>query len=118
MNNYDYPVGSDIPEAPWNREEQPELKFDIMVSNVLNRETSLWSNNYTQDMENFFYLQNPDTEYKEGYTSLLDIVDFAKKAAEYMVKTGNYKVENASTLYNIINSCDGWSEEDFNAKQI
>lgn len=117
-----YPAGAyDDPRAPYNEVENPALKFDVAVSNSLSRETSVWSKNYTQDpddSEDCPSLENPYTEYEESYTSLLDIINFAKKAAAYMVKTGNYEVESASTLFNIIDSCYGWNVDEEVVQQI
>lgn len=32
MNNYDYPVGSDTPDAPWNQELDEEVEVLISVT--------------------------------------------------------------------------------------
>lgn len=32
MNNYDYPVGSDTPDAPWNEDELEEIEVTISIT--------------------------------------------------------------------------------------
>lgn len=34
-DNYNYPAGSDTPDAPWNQEDVPEKEFEIQVSQTL-----------------------------------------------------------------------------------
>lgn len=36
-NNYDYPLGVDNPNAPWNQEENPEREIEVTVSVTLSK---------------------------------------------------------------------------------
>lgn len=36
-NNYDYPCGTDTPDAPWNQEENPEREIEVTVSVTLSK---------------------------------------------------------------------------------
>ena len=31
MDNYNYPIGSDTPDAPWNQSENPEKEIEVTV---------------------------------------------------------------------------------------
>ena len=35
MNNYDYPLGSDTKDAPWNQEKLPEKEIEVTISVTL-----------------------------------------------------------------------------------
>lgn len=121
MDNYNYPAGADTKDAPWNREGQPDLKFDVAVSCSLSREAPVWSDNYTQDPddpEDSPSLEDPTAEYEESYASLTDIIDFAKKAAAHMINEKDYYVASVNELYRILDSCQDWYLDEFNVEQI
>lgn len=37
MDNYNYPMGVDTPDAPWNQEENPEREIEVIVSVTLSK---------------------------------------------------------------------------------
>ena len=37
MDNYNYPMGADNPDAPWNQEENPEREIEVTVSVTLSK---------------------------------------------------------------------------------
>lgn len=37
MNNYDYPLGSDNSDAPWNQVDKPEMEIEVLVSVTLSK---------------------------------------------------------------------------------
>ena len=36
-DNYNYPLGADNPDAPWNQEENPEREIEVTVSVTLSK---------------------------------------------------------------------------------
>lgn len=50
MNNYDYAIGSDNGEAPWNKEQQPK-KVSVTVSMTISKdvEVELWDYEYDDE---------------------------------------------------------------------
>lgn len=46
MNNYDYPIGSDTPDAPWNKEENPEKEIEVTVSVTLSKTIKIKVSDY------------------------------------------------------------------------
>ena len=40
-NNYDYPCGTDSPNAPWNQVDNPEREIDVTVSVTLSKTKKL-----------------------------------------------------------------------------
>ena len=37
MNNYDYPIGADTKEAPWNQEDSEDVEAEVLVSITLSK---------------------------------------------------------------------------------
>lgn len=47
MDNYNYPEGSDTPDAPWNQSDQEELEVEACVSVCLSKTVKLEVTDYT-----------------------------------------------------------------------
>lgn len=51
MNNYDYPMGADIPDAPWNQEDTAPKKVKVTVSITLSKTVEVEVSDYTTEEE-------------------------------------------------------------------
>lgn len=85
MDNYNYPMGADTPDAPWNQKDVPELTFDVAISQSLSKSTQVTTNDYIEgeisedadhdDEGNWFVVpsQDPpdtsDTDWKAAYSA-------------------------------------------------
>lgn len=49
MNNYDYPIGSDTSDAPWNQSTPEPQKVDVMVSYSMSKSTVIENDNYIEE---------------------------------------------------------------------
>ena len=47
MNNYDYPLGSDTKDAPWNQEKLPEKEIEVTISVTLSKTVKIKVSDYT-----------------------------------------------------------------------
>ena len=47
MNNYDYPMGADTKDAPWNQEDNPEKEVEVTVSITLSKTVKIKVSDYT-----------------------------------------------------------------------
>ena len=45
-NNYDYPCGTDSPNAPWNQVDNPEREIDVTVSVTLSKTVKIKVSDY------------------------------------------------------------------------
>lgn len=117
-NNYDYPVGADTPDAPWNIEDLPEKNFAITVSCSLSKDTEVTSNNYD---ETGFYgagsLNEPWNTYTDSEDTVEEIIDFARQCAKSMLTKHDYSIKSKWGLKRMINSCKGWAVDEENAEQ-
>lgn len=116
-NNWDYPMGADTPDAPWNEVDPPEKIFNIAVSCSLSKDTEVTSDNYEED-ESSYTLNEPWNTYVDSEFTVDQIIDFAKKCAEYMLNKHDYSIESKFALRRIIDSCKGWGVDEENAEQV
>ena len=47
MDNYNYPMGSDTKDAPWNQKELPEKEIEVTVSITLSKTVKIKVSDYT-----------------------------------------------------------------------
>lgn len=45
-NNYDYPCGTDTPDAPWNQVDNPEREIEVTVSITLSKTVKIKVSDY------------------------------------------------------------------------
>ena len=113
-NNYDYPIGADTPDAPWNEKDPPEKLFGITVSCSLSKDVDVTSIDYGLDD----VLECPWNDYVASEYTPSEIIEFAKQCAEYMLSNKDYKVKSRYGLKKMINSCTGWNTDEENAEQV
>lgn len=46
MDNYNYPIGSDTPNAPWNQINLPEREIEVLVSVTLSKTVKIGVDDY------------------------------------------------------------------------
>ena len=46
-NNYDYPYGADIPNAPWNQSDPEPVEVEVAISQTLSKSTKILITDYT-----------------------------------------------------------------------
>lgn len=117
-NNYDYPMGADNEDAPWNQEEQKAETLKCYVSQTLIKHTDVTTTDYVHFNSNIV-TQYTDFEkaYKDcRYTPLELINEFAKVLPELIdkAKKSGHRIE-AYKYRNMLSDCKNWEEEDFYA---
>lgn len=51
MNNYDYPMGADTKDAPWNQEDPKPRTIEVTVSITLSKTVEVEVDDYTAEEE-------------------------------------------------------------------
>lgn len=59
-NNYDYPCGTDDPNAPWNEVELPAINTEVTVSITISKTIKVPVVDYTLDEEGYPDFSNCD----------------------------------------------------------
>ena len=142
MNNFDYPVGSDTQDAPWNEQSQSEHEFSVTCSQSLSKDTTVFTDDFKEeweddyDGENHFYNMIPDTSdtnwkgaYKNNnhYTPL-ELIECLKVSSEESLKelkTELWEIRADGDLNKVkdlerrihnleilIEECTGWVEDE------
>jgi hypothetical protein len=114
MDNYNYPMGADTKEAPWNENDQPEKLFGITVSCNLSKDVGITSIDYDSDDK----LNCPWNDYAASEYTPSEIIEFAKQCAEYMLSNKDFKIKSNYDFKNMIDSCTGWNIDEENAEQV
>lgn len=114
MDNYNYPMGADTKDAPWNQEDPPEKSFNVTVSCSLSKDVDVASTDYNDYDE----LECPWNDYAASEFTPSKIIEFAKQCAEYMLSNRDYKIKSKYGLKKMIDSCTGWNTDEENAEQV
>ena len=94
MNNYDYPMGADTPNAPWNKIDPEPKKIKVTVSITLSKTVEIEVTDYTAE-----------EDYDEdGYNGIN--YDYSECDLEQAVR-------DQVTLPNSIGEFNDWVEDDF-----
>ena len=94
MNNYDYPIGSDTPTAPWNKIDPEPKKIKVTVSITLSKTVEVEVTDYTAE-----------EDYDEdGYNGIN--YDYSECDLEKAVR-------DQVTLPNSVGEFNDWVEDDF-----
>ena len=94
MNNYNYPMGADTPDAPWNQVEPEPRKVEVTVSITLSKTVEVEVTDYTAE-----------EDYDEdGYNGIN--YDYSECDLEQAVR-------DQVTLPNSVREFNDWVEDDF-----
>ena len=71
-DNYNYPLGTDTPYAPWNEQEVHKRQFDVCISQTLSKNTKVTTNDYVPEIDQdkdgvYESTDTSDTDWKEAY---------------------------------------------------
>lgn len=119
MNNYDYPMGADTPDAPWNQVELPEQEIEVTISVTLSKTVKVRVDDYS--IETGEDEGGPYTFYNYSDCDINKAVEeqivLPQNLAEFTEKMFNHDLELKSAgmpkyLKNAIADCKNWSVDD------
>ena len=119
-----FPAGAEFdPSAPYNQEEQPEKEFDVVCSQTLSKNDSVFTNGYDYiedyDPEDGGYVSydtinviwSEEWHDNDHYTPLQLIELFQKYLLDEV--NGSCTVnKNTNYLNHLISECEGWTEDE------
>lgn len=94
MNNYDYPIGSDTPDAPWNQVDTEPRKIEVTVSITLSKTVEIEVTDYTAE----------DDFDEDGYHGI---------SYDYSECDLKKAVKDQVILPNSVGEFNDWIEDDF-----
>lgn len=129
-NNYDYPYGADIPNAPWNQSDPEPVEVDVTISQSLSRSTKItvtdyiaeeWEDCEPDEGDGFYRTGGVDYDfsdsdlkraYEEQEYTIPELLDYLKAylitdIAECSEESGRKK-----KLQHILACCEGWEVDE------
>lgn len=146
MDNYNYPVGTDTKDAPWNERENDTKEFDTTFEFTLTKTTKIETSDYIQDWD---YVCDDETgreklvpcgtdtsgvdwfrEYSQQHLTPFEIIQEFKRQLPalftyYTEKRDNtdnpseksFCNDNLSILDKVLSNLDGWEQEEGEARE-
>ena len=112
MNNYDYPIGSDTLDAPWNKEENPKKEIEVTVSVTLSKTVKI----KVSDYEIVDSGKDEDGEYFEDIDySNCDIKGAVEEQIVLPQKAWDYIAPKTKKDVKAIFDLKDWNIDDFEA---
>ena len=132
MDNYNYPIGADTPDAPWNEPMIPELEFDVTISMSLSKTVKCSTNKYNpvviDEPHSRLHEEYPDTSdtpwsevYGDNHKTIPELLSELKKYIQKdldNLMSDDSKPDKAfhrRRLEFLMEECDNWvvDEEDY-----
>lgn len=119
MSGY-YPAGltDNTPGCPWSEPVIPEREFDVLVSQTLSRNTSIYTDDYCPEFDEEdgrTYANTEETDWKKAYQNVamtpLEIIGAAEKIAKALLEQGQTRVGDVY-LKSLVKECEGWNEDE------
>lgn len=115
-DNYNYPLGADTPDAPWNEPVIPERDFDIDVEFVMSKTVTVTTNDYApeyDDEDGREYANTENTDWEKAYDNSgnLTIAEMLQELESYVKDDMTKTAPNTGKgryLQRVLESCQGW----------
>lgn len=122
-DNYNYPVGADTPDAPWNQEETPIKSFNVLCSQTLSKEVKVKTNDYILENpvkdEDGNISQNIDTSdtnwanaYGIDHYTPQDLILTFGYILSLMLVEKNYNYFKKEKLLELKEECKNWINDE------
>ena len=131
MDNYNYPPGSDTPDAPWNQVDPPKREFKVTVTYSVDKEVTVSTSDYVaeedwdDDMGKCESIDTSNTNwiaaYQEQHESIEDLLCAFKEMLEERIDSMIDDMEchididkaKLKKLQYLKSECEGWVTHDF-----
>ena len=109
-DNYNYPLGADNPDAPWNQKENPEREIEVTVSVTLSKTIKV----KVSDYDIIDSGKDEDGEYFEDIDySSCDLKGAVEKQIVLPQKAWDYIAPKTNEDVKAIFDLKGWNVDDF-----
>ena len=107
MDNYNYPLGADTPDAPWNQTDNPEKEIEVMVIKIKVSDYTITDSGKDEDGEYFESVDYSDCDLKSAVENQYTLPqDAGKYIGNYAYEAGYKGCPEADELSN-------WNVDDF-----
>ena len=121
MDTYNFPLGADTKDAPWNKEETPKREFDVFISQTLSKSTTVSTNNYIynvekgEDGEVEEDIDTSETNWEMAYTEEhLTLTGLIRECKNFLLKCkqDEHYSKDKATIDKLLRECEGWCSDD------
>lgn len=119
MDNYNYPMGADTPDAPWNQEDYPEKEIEVTISITLSKTIKVMVDDYQveEDADEDGRYLNYDFSECDLHKAVEDQVVLPQNLAEFIENMFNHDLNLKAAgmpkyLKNAVADCKGWTVDD------
>ncbi len=114
-NNYDYPIGADTPDAPWNEKPVPKRSFDVFISQTLSKSTQVVTDDYVLEDDDI-HADTSDTEwanaYSEEHYTPLELIEAFKAFLQKHLPDPITDLREYKKVKKLMAECENWVEDD------
>lgn len=129
-DNYNYPVGANTPDAPWNQSDPEPVEVKVTISQSLSRSTTITVTDYTAeewedcepDGEGGFYRTGgvdydfSDSNLKEAYEiqeyTIPELLEYLKSYLIADIAQCSEESSKKKLLQCILKGCEGWTVDE------
>ncbi len=122
MDNYNYPMGADTPDAPWNEREVPEIEVTAEITVLLKKSDIkvLTSNYYIEEdgkteLNDCFY--NIAEYYEKQHNSIPALLGELAKYIKGELAGGDISYSRKEELEQMLEDCEGWEITDTDVEE-
>lgn len=122
MNNYDYPMGSDTSDAPWNQEDLPEREIEVTISVTLSKTMKVMVDDYREEEDEDGRPLGYDFSNCDLYKAVEEQIVLPQNLAKFTENMFKYDLDLKAAgmsryLKEAIEDCKGWNVDDFEVVQ-
>lgn len=115
-DNYNYPLGADTPDAPWNRQDVPEINVDCDMTVILVKSAvPVVTDQYTKDESGYTEITDGGLDlikrYKQQHFSITDMLSELKQYITDEIST-DIPASRRQRLTDMLDDCQNWQIED------
>ena len=118
-SNYGYGLTDNSPNTPWNEPIIPERDFDLTISQSLSKDVTVCTNQYNPEYDEEYgqtFANTEDTDwnkvFKENdYHTPLQLIQLLGEVLQKDLEHG-IVFKNPRFTQELINECQGWTEDE------
>lgn len=111
MNNYDYPIGADNSDAPWNQSDKEEIEVEVCITQTLTKCCTIETNDYYVERGDDHPTINQDTldeKFGACYHSIPEMITILKQYVERDLRNTKEGSKYYQYLQLLKDDCEGW----------
>ena len=116
MDNYNYPVGSDTSDAPWNQSENPEKEIEVTVCISLSKTVKIKVSDYRitdcgKD-EDGYYFEDVDYSDCDLKGAVEEQIILPHEVGQLLVDMDNNPIKTSHKIKSIKEDLCGWNVDE------